>query len=343
LHHQRRDEYWRHGSICEDWNAIQCPVMAVSGWADGYSNAVFRLLTGLQVPRLGLVGPWSHRYPHEGVPGPAIGFSQEALRWWDYWLKGQDTGIMEKPMLRAWMQDSIPPETHYECCPGRWVGEPTWPSPNVQEQALILVSPCTLKPPQAVVEEMSMTIQSPLSTGLFAGKWCSYAAAPDLPHDQRKEDGGALVFDSQPLEKLEILGSPWLDLELSSDQPVAMIAVRLSDVAPDDKATRVTYGLLNLTHREGSDNPKMLQPARFYRVQVKFNDIGYSFPSSHRLRISISTSYWPLAWPAPRPVRLTIRTGTSSLGLPVRPPLGETDLCLDFADPECAHQWSRKR
>ncbi|MEA3469826.1 MAG: CocE/NonD family hydrolase [Thermodesulfobacteriota bacterium] len=343
LRHQRRDEYWRHGSICEDWGAIQCPVMAVSGWADGYSNAVFRLLTGLQVPRLGLVGPWSHKYPHEGIPGPAIGFLQEALRWWDHWLKGQDTGIMEEPMLRAWIQKSVAPDSYYECRPGRWVGEPSWPSPNVQEQALTLAYPGTLESPHVQVETKSMTIQSPLSTGLFAGKWCSYAAAPDQPHDQREEDGGALLFDTQPLKKsMEILGSPWLDLQLSSDQPVAMIAVRLSDVAPDDKATRVTYGLLNLTHREGSENPSKLEPARFYRVQVKLNDIGYSFPARHRLRVSISTSYWPLAWPAPRPVRLTIRTGTSSLGLPVRPSLDETDQRVDFADPEGAQPMVKK-
>ena len=90
LRHQRRDEYWKHGSVSEDFSLIQCPVYAIGGWADGYSNAVPRLLAGLTVPRKGLVGPWAHVYPHDGVPGPAIGFLQEALRWWDHWLKGMD-------------------------------------------------------------------------------------------------------------------------------------------------------------------------------------------------------------------------------------------------------------
>ncbi|MCC5858660.1 MAG: CocE/NonD family hydrolase, partial [Ectothiorhodospiraceae bacterium] len=190
LRHQRRDDYWKHGSICEDWPAVQCPVMAVSGWADGYSNAVFRLLANLRVPRLGLVGPWSHKYPHQGVPGPAIGFLQECLRWWDHWLKHQQTGIMDEPMLRAWMQDSVPPTTYYAQRPGRWVGEPSWPSPNVLRQTLTLAWPGTLTSPASKVPEQEMSIQSPLSVGLFAGKWCSYAATPDLPHDQRQEDGG---------------------------------------------------------------------------------------------------------------------------------------------------------
>ena len=337
LRHQRRDAYWQHGSVCEDWGAIQCPVMAVSGWADGYTNAVFRLLANLQVPRLGLVGPWSHKYPHQGVPGPAIGFLQECRRWWDQWLKGEETGIMDEPMLRAWMQDHQPPTTFYQERPGRWVGEPKWPSPNIRERTLVLASPGTLEPPEAEVGEGVMTIQSPLSVGLFAGKWCSYAATPDLPHDQREEDGGALVFDSALLDRpLEILGSPTLEVELAADRPVAMLAVRLSDVAPDDKVTRVTYGLLNLTHRDGSGEPQALESDRRYRVRVVLNDIGHVFPGGNRLRVSISTSYFPLAWPAPSPVRLTIFTGSSRLLLPERPRRDAEDCEIVFPPPEGA-------
>lgn len=338
LRHQRRDAYWRHGSICEDWSAVQCPVMAVSGWADGYSNAVFRLLANLQVPRLGLVGPWSHKYPHQGVPGPAIGFLQECLRWWDHWLKDKDTGMMQEPMLRAWMQESVPPTTYYHERPGRWVGEQVWPSPRRSQQILRLAWPGALESDgEQAIPEREMTVNSPLSVGLFAGKWCSYAATPDLPHDQREEDGGAMVFTSAPLKAdLEILGAAELELELRVDRPVAMVAVRLSDVAEDDKATRVTYGLLNLTHRDSSESPTPLEPGRFYKVRVKFNDVAQSFPAGHRIRLSISTSYWPLAWPAPWPVRLGIKTGTSSLLLPVRSPNEAIDSTIDFGEPEGA-------
>ncbi|HIY41580.1 MAG TPA: CocE/NonD family hydrolase, partial [Candidatus Nocardiopsis merdipullorum] len=248
LRHQHRDEYWKHGSIAEDMGAVQVPVMAVSGWADGYSNSVFRLMAGLSVPRLGLLGPWSHKYPHLGKPGPAIGFLQELVRWWDRWLKGVDNDVMDAPMLRAWMQDSVEPSTTYDERPGRWVGEDSWPSPSV----VPLVRPLG---PGRILDHgqesgsAPLTLSSPLSTGQYAGKWCSYTAPPDLPSDQREEDGGSMVFDSGPLEeRLEILGAPVVNLELSVDKPDAMLAVRLSDVAPDGEATRVTYGLLNLTH-----------------------------------------------------------------------------------------------
>ncbi|HVM14184.1 MAG TPA: CocE/NonD family hydrolase [Egibacteraceae bacterium] len=330
LRHQRRDDYWRHGSINEDYTAVTCPVMAVSGWADGYSNAVFRLLEGLEVPRKGLIGPWSHKYPHLGEPGPAIGFLQEVVRWWDHWLKGRPTGVMDEPMLRIWMQDSVLPSTGYQERPGRWVGEWSWPSTHIESCRFQLASG-RIAAADEDVPETALSIQSPLSVGQFAGKWCSYNAPPDLPFDQREEDGGSLVFDTDPLdEPWEILGAPAVELDLAADKPVAMVAVRLSDVAPDDAATRISYGLLNLTHREGHDVPQPLEPGERVRVRVQLNGMAQHIPAGHRLRVSISTSYWPLAWPPPEPARLTIYTGVSRLELPRRhvdpsdePPLRE--------------------
>lgn len=342
LRHQRRDDYWKHGSVCEDYAAINCPVFAVSGWADGYSNAVFRLLRNLKTPRKGLIGPWSHAYPHLARPGPAIGFLQETIRWWDKWLKGIETGVMDEPMLRVWMQDSVPPTTSYAHRPGRWVAEPSWPSANVQKQIYSLQRD-VLVPLGEKMLDQRLTIQSPLTVGLFAGKWCSYADGPDLAHDQRQEDGGALVFDSAPLgQQLEILGAPMVELELSSNKPIAMVAVRLSDIAPDDKATRVTYGLLNLTHRDSSENPALLEPDKRYRVAVKLNDIAQSFPEGHRIRIAISTSYWPLAWPPPEPARLTVFTGASVLTLPKRQPRAEDEELRRFDEPQGAVPAARK-
>ncbi len=336
MRHQHRDAYWKHGSICEDFEAITCPVMAVSGWADGYRNAIFRLLASLKVPRKGLIGPWSHKYPHQGIPGPAINFLREALRWWDTWLKGAQTGIMDEPMLRAWMQESVPPQPYYDYRPGRWVAEPSWPSANIDYRKFPLAA-ARLGQPGESVEAAELTIQSPLSVGLFAGKWCSYSDTPDLPHDQRAEDGGALVFDSARLEhELEILGAPVVELELAADKPVAMVAVRLSDVAPDDKATRVTYGLLNLTQRDSREEPEALEPGKRYRVRVQMNDIAQIFPPGHRLRLAVSTSYWPLAWPSPEPVRLSIFTAASALTLPARTHRPEDEVLPDLGEPEGA-------
>jgi hypothetical protein len=186
-------------------------------------------------------------------------------------------------------------------------------------------------------EDVEVTVQSPLTVGLFAGKWCSYAAGPDLAHDQRQEDGGALVFDSDPLEAdLELLGAPVLEVDVAANRPIAMLAARLSDIAPDGKATRVSYGLSNLTHRTSARYPETLEPGRFYRVTVKLNDIAQSFPAGNKLRLALSSSYWPLAWPPPEPVRLTVRTAGARLELPVRAPQPDDEALEPFGPPEGA-------
>ncbi|MFP4080089.1 MAG: CocE/NonD family hydrolase [Ectothiorhodospira sp.] len=327
LQHQRRDDYWRHASVCEDYDAIRVPVMAVSGWADGYSNTVFRLMRHLKVPRRGLVGPWGHKYPHMGGPGPTIDFLGECLRWWDHWLKGIDRQVEADPMLRVWMHDRRAPLL--PDITGDWVAERQWPSPAVQPLGYRLARGRLLPEPGAAPPEPeALTIQSPLSVGLFAGKWCSYAETTDLPSDQRLEDGGALVFDTPPLETdLQVLGAPEVELELAADKPVAQVAVRLSDLAPDDRATRVTFGILNLTHRGGHETPEPLEPGQRYRVRVRMNEVAQRFRAGHRIRLSVSSSYWPLAWPAPEPVRLTLHTGGCRLVLPHRDP-GEEDAAL---------------
>ena len=135
LGHQRRDDYWRHGSVCEDYGAIEAAVYAVGGWADGYSNAVPRLVAGLPGPRKGLIGPWSHAFPQDGEPGPPIGFLQECLRWWDQLAQGgrhRHRGRAHAARLGA---GPVPPADPLRRAPGRWVAEPEWPSHSIDAHA----------------------------------------------------------------------------------------------------------------------------------------------------------------------------------------------------------------
>ena len=333
LQHQRRDAYWAHASVCEDFSRIQCPIFAVSGWADGYSNAVFRLVENLEGPRKGLIGAWGHKYPHTGGPGPAIDFLNECVRWWDRWLKGIPNGVDEEPVLRVWMQDSTTPL--WPDRPGRWIAESTWPAPEIEARSLALErGHLSWNGADIEAQPSQLTLESPLSVGLFAGKWYSYAESTDLPWDQREEDGGALVFDTPPLaEDVELLGAPEVELQIAADKPVAMLAARLSDVAPSGHATRVTYGLLNLTHRHSHAVPKPLEPGRFYRVTVPLNRVGQRFRAGNRIRLSLSSSYWPLAWPAPESARLTLETRGSHLHLPLRPPKAADAALRDLGTP----------
>ncbi|MGZ5910892.1 MAG: CocE/NonD family hydrolase [Reyranella sp.] len=313
--HQRRDAYWRHGSVCEDYAAIQCPVYAVGGWTDGYTNAIPRLLERLAVPRKGLIGPWAHAYPHFALPGPQIGFLQDMLRWWDHWLKGAETGVMDEPMVRAWMTHSVKPAPYHETLPGRWVAEPSWPPPESKSLRLFLTDD-GLRPERAPLA--ARAVCSPQTVGKRAGSWCPFGRAADQAGDQRADDARSLVFETPPLdETIEILGAAVVTLELVSDRPIANIAVRLCDVHPSGESLRVSFGVQNLTHRDGHEMPQPLVPGERYEIRIQLNDAGVVFPAGHRVRLALSTSYWPMIWPAPEVATLTIFGGT--LDLPVRP------------------------
>jgi uncharacterized protein len=346
LKHQRRDDYWKHGSVGEHPDAITCAVYAVGGWSDGYTDAIFRMLERLSCPRKALIGPWEHLWPEEGYPGPAIGFLQEALRWWDHWLKGIETGITDEPQLRFWMQHSTRPARGHDERPGRWAAEDMWPSRRVESRVVSVNSDGLGEEP---LDDGLVRHCSPLTVGLDAGSWLPYGNPADLPGDQRHEDVGSLVFDGEPVEQgFELLGKPVARLTVSVDRPVAFLAVRLCEVLPDGASLMITRGILNLCHRNSNEYPEALEPGKTYRVDVALKAVAHSVALGSRLRLAISTNYWPWIWPSPEPVTVTLHTGAAStLELPVRPPRGEDEALPPFGEPETSEpltvQWLRDR
>ena len=319
LSHQREDEYWLRGTVGADYDAIKIPVYAVSGHADCWPNTVPRLLERLSVPRRGLQGAWCHRYPHLGIPGPAVDFLSDAVRWYDHWLKGIDTGIMAEDMYQVYIQDSALPEPFYDQRPGRWVSESAWPSGQVQNLQFHLGNH-TLS--ESVQSGNLLKISSPQTVGLASGEympWFAFGPADELPGDQQDEDQGSLAFDSDPLrEHLNILGNAQAEITFRCDQTEGLLAVRLCDVWPDGKSTLITRGIVNLCQRESKRFPEALKPGEWYTINVSLNHTGCQMPPGHKLRLAISTSYWPMAWPTANVVTLEIKTGASKLYLPIR-------------------------
>ncbi len=305
------------------------------GWADAYTNAVFRLLEGLDVPTRALIGPWAHVWPQYGTPGPAINFLKESLRWWDQWLKGEDTGIMDEPRVISWMQDTMPPRAEYEERPGRWITDLDWPSPYV-ETATYHLGAATLQREEPD-ETPVISLRSAEDTGSTSGHWFPHGSGPEMPLDQRLEEGNSLVFETAPMEDhLEVLGQPVARLRLGVDKPQAHLALCLSDVMPDGRATRVSYGMLNLSHRNGHDQPAPLEPGKVYDISIPLNFCGQRFPVGHRIRLAISTAFWPTIWPSPETVTLILHTGDSCLDLPVRPIRETEDPFQDLGEAEAA-------
>lgn len=327
--HQRRDEFYRHGSICEDYSAVEVPVYAVGGYADGYTNPIFRMMERLSCPRKALVGPWAHKYPHFANPEPRIGFLQECLRWWDQQLKGIDTGIMEEPMIRAWMQEPTAPSPVSTTRPGRWISAPAWPKPLTREEVLH-VSPAGLGDSAGPV-----TLACPETAGHAAQTWCMYGAGPDGPLDQSREAGRMAFFDTAPLDAdKEIFGFPMLHAKVASDVPQANLAAVLSLVAPDGKATLISFGTLNLTHRNGHAVPEPLPPGQPVDATLQLNVIGQCIPAGYRLRLALSQAYWPILFPSAQKARLTLTE--ARLVLPLHDPAQDGPPLAEFGRPEGA-------
>lgn len=326
LSHQRRDDFWRQGSVVEDLSAIDVPVLAVSGWADGYTGVVFDLVEGLDGPVKGIVGPWGHKYPQDGVPGPAIGFLQEATRWWDQWLRNEDTGVEADPALRLWAQDSMAPESHLPQRPGRWIGLDAATSTTVESWS---IGGGRLGPDVAP-SEATASVCSPPTVGTAGGQWCAYGLgkiAPELPLDQRADDAGSLVYDTDVLDAaVAVVGRPEVRLLVASDEPVAMVAVRLNDVHPDGTSERLSYGVLNLCHRASHEFPEALEPGAVYDVVVPMKAIAQTVPAGHRVRLAISTAYWPMIWPSPQMATLTVHEAGCTVTMPVPMPGGVIEL-----------------
>jgi len=333
LTHQHRDAFWKHGSIAEDYGSITCGVYAVGGWADHYSRTVPRMLANLKCPRKGLIGPWAHWYPYGRTIGPYIDWLTEALRWWDYWLKGMDTGIMSEPMYRVWMQ-AAPAMRGMHSVPGRWVTEVTWPSARIKPTTYYLTS---LGLERQAGPEAIRTLKPLQTVGMTAPRRTPFDMDTDLPADQRMDDVRSLTFDSAPLaDDLEILGAPVVRLDLMVDKPTAFLIVRLNEVEPDGASKRLTFGVLNLTHRNGHEFPEALGPGKRYRVSVQLHDCGQVVKAGNRIRVATSTAYWPMIWPSPEPVRLTLYAGRSELDLPERPPRPQDAQLKPFGAPTVA-------
>ncbi|MDH6139478.1 putative CocE/NonD family hydrolase [Kitasatospora sp. GP30] len=302
LAHQTRDAFWAEAPL----TAITAPVLAVAGWAGPGADTVLRLLERLTAPAFGIIGPWRHGYPDQGDPGPAIGFLQETLRWWDHWLRRQDTGMPAEPRLRSWLA------TPGESDAGHWIGDESWPSDDVREIHYDLTE--ALRTAGTPAGERFVTVRSPQQTGADA-PWHG------RPVDQRAEDGRSVCFDSAPLsEPLVLLGRPAVRLRVRLPGGVTggQLAARLCDVAPDGSSVPITRGALNLAARRGTDLAVAWPPDAVEEVAFDLAATGHALAVGHRLRLALSSAYWPLVWPQPATQGVLVDPGHGALTLPVR-------------------------
>ena len=336
--HPDRDDYWAAGSVVERYKDMTAAVYASCGLADpGYAVCVPRMLKGLTGPRKVLLGPWAHRTPHYPAPGPGVDFVNEMRRWFDHWLKGIDTGMLDEPAVRAWIYDAEPPRMQVGDALGRWVTDSEWPPKDLETRQFTI---CAEGLVQGKGTAGTVEVASPLTVGAAGGEWMPWFVAgngPEMAGDQRTDDALSACFDSPPLEAaIDVFGQVRVALDVSSDQREAQVALRLCAVAPDGTSRRLAFGFLDLSHREGDAQHLPVEPGKPYRIALDMLPACCHVPKGHRLRLAVSTSYWPMIWPSRFPVRLSIHAGQGALSVPIRPRRAEDDLVPSLGEPTVA-------
>jgi hypothetical protein len=315
--HQRDGKFWR--SPVRPLSEIKVPCFLIGGLADGYRDSIPRMLEQVKAPVKALIGPWNHSYPNDADFGPRIEWREDAVRWWDYWLKGRDTGVLQDPKLVIFMRHWFPPDPNLETVPGEWRAESGWPPSNGKTSMFYLQANHSLanEPAHNDIHKLKYIP----SIGVEAGFWWG-----ELLSDQRPVDAFSLVYDSEPLtEDVAIMGRPHALLLASADAPLANWFARLSDIAPDGRVTQITGAGLNGAQRESMSDPKPLEAGKIYPLDIEMHLTTWVFPKGHRIRLSVSNALWPMVLSTPYNMTTSLQLGGangSRLSLPVVPIAG---------------------
>jgi predicted acyl esterase len=310
---QRDGEFWH--SPLRPLETLEVPAFLIGGLQDGYRDSILRMLDVVKAPLKAWIGPWNHGFPNGSDYGPAVEWRDQAVRWFDYWLKGRDTGVLKDPRVVIYQQHWHPPESQAQDIPGEWRAE-AWPPAGLTPMTLYLQPEHRLGPqPPAAGRDLLRYVPS---AGVEAGFWWG-----ELLTDQRPVDAFSLIYDSQALtEDVAILGLPRVTLQVSADAPLADWFVRLSDVAPDGRVTMVTGAGINGAQRNSMAAPEDLVPGKVYPLSLQLHLASWVFPKGHRIRIAVSNALWPMNWPTPYPMTTSVTLGgdaASRLVLPQVP------------------------
>ena len=324
---QRDGAFWR--APLRPIETLQVPAFLIGGLQDGYRDSIPRMLEKVKSPLKAWIGPWNHGFPNGSDYGPALEWRDQAVRWFDYWLKGRDTGVLKDPRVIIYQQHWHPPGAQPQDVPGEWRAE-SWPPAGLTPMTLFL-QPDHRLAANAASDGSQDHLRYVPSVGVEAGFWWG-----ELLTDQRPVDAFSLTYDSQPLlEEVAILGLPRVNLRVAADARLADWFVRLSDVAPDGRITMVTGAGINGAQRDSMLNPEDLVPGKFYDLSLDLHLASWVFPKGHRIRVAVSNALWPMNWPTPYPMTTSVQLGgdaASRIALPRVPVHGPT--APRFAAPE---------
>ena len=326
IENQKNESIWMDGSVKYSQDKIKAATFIIGGWHDVFVSDPFRAYAGIRAPKKLLVGPWMHIPPWTSVPGPRINYLHEMIRWFDYWLKGKDSGITTEPPVTIFVRKYDVPAIKRDVDSGFWRNESGWPLARSVETPYYLHPDGKLNANVCVSrDEANEDIyEYDPSVGITSmGFLTGFGLDIGLPLDQRPDEVKSLTYTTESLhDSLELTGVPFVVLHVSSTANIAAFVAKLCDVSLDGSSALVSKGSLNITHRESNRHPSNIEPTRIYEIRIDLDALSYVFEKGHRIRLNISNSDFPMMLPTPKRATNKVYlndTCRSRLMLPVVP------------------------
>ncbi len=312
-----RDEHYQHDRLDEYYTGLWydgvmektiVPCYHITGWFDDDQRGTLDLFPALAMthpdPAIRrqqklLIGPWPHRLSSDSSklgdfdygPSSMVPLEKEAIRWFDYWLKGIDNGVLDEPRCHLFLMGA-----------NRWIDTDTFPIAECQERSFLLAAdgPANSltgqgrlggQPGKSSCSTFTYNPERPAPTPFWKDNFQN-GTNEDLRPIQRRDD--VLVFTTEPLnEALNVMGMLKAELYVSTSAVDTDFVARLSDVAPDGYAQRLNAGIVRLRYREGYDKVKLVKPGEIVKVEVNLWATGHQFQPGHRVRLEITSSAYP--------------------------------------------------
>jgi len=312
---QKDGPFWQEESVRGQYHRLKTPVLLIGGLLDGYRDTLARLLDHSAGPVKAILGPWNHSWPHDSQPCPCFEWREDALKWWDFYLKEKGAPPRDR-QIHVFQRAGDAPSVDLQQFTGSWYAI-QWNERQKNVTELYLSSRGRLTP---ALESRTGVMAVPYvpSNGRATGFWWG-----ELTPDMVEDDGSKLTFDSEPLtEKLELMGVPELLWQARTSAPWATWSVQLEDVFPDGKVAMVTGAVKNSSQDASRTEPRGSAPHTLRRHTLPLHFTTWTFQPGHRIRVTVSHAQFPMIWPMPFHVSSQLFTGTaqSLLRLPLLPP-----------------------
>jgi hypothetical protein len=305
--HARLDAFWEPLRYQNKYDRVNVPVLHISGWYDDEQigtplNFIGMTTKGPEPVRRSqklLMGPWPHAVNSTSKlgevdfgPSGIIDLNGYILRWFDYWLKGKDTGVMNEPPVRVFVMGE-----------NQWVNENEWPIARTQwtkyyihsaGRANSLFGDGTLSTQAPAAETPDSYTSNPARPVTFITEpsFAQMGSADDYRSVERRDD--VLLYTSDPLEDdTTVCGPIKVQLHASSSAKDTDFMGMLIDVWPDGFAQRLIDGMVRARFREGMENPTLIEPGKTYAYNIDLWNTCQTFMKGHRIRLQIASSAFP--------------------------------------------------